>query len=49
MQQKAVAVAADGEGRVQHFGIGQGLLHAVPDRKIGLFGLDDAMGTLGRA
>jgi hypothetical protein len=31
VQEKAIAVAADGKRCIQHFGIGQGLLHAMPN------------------
>lgn len=41
VQQETIAVAADGKGRIEHFGIGQGLLHAVTDGKSGLLGLDN--------
>jgi hypothetical protein len=40
VEQKAPAVAADGEGGIEHLGIIQGLLHAVAERKDRPFDLD---------
>gem|GEM_PF-2603757 len=49
MQQKAIAVAADGEWGIEHFGVGQCLLHPVADRKLGLFGFYDGNRKVGAA
>src|SRR3990167_5295911 len=41
MYKKAIAIATNGKGGIQHFGIGQCLLHAVSDRKTCLLGFND--------
>jgi hypothetical protein len=41
VEEEAVAVAAEGEGDVQHVGVFEGLLHALADRFVVVFGFDD--------
>lgn len=48
MHQEAVAIAAEGEGRIQRLGIAQRLLHAVAERVIVVLGLDYGDRQLGR-
>ncbi len=40
VEDEAVAVAAEGEGDVEHFGVFKGLLHSLADRFVVVFGFD---------
>ena len=48
VKEKALPVRADGDGGVQHFGIKQGLLHAMAEVEDGAFGLDDGQDNFRR-
>ena len=44
--EKGVSIAAVGEGDIKNLGVFEGLLHAVPDRVVVVFGFDDGNGQV---
>ena len=47
VKQKSIAVAADRKWRIKQLGIREGLRHAVPERELGLLGLDHQNWNIG--